>query len=278
MDRITAKVASVSLGLLLLGIGCAPKTGTSVNVTPEQSAPSQGATDTVIEVSPGTINVVDQEILNGKIEINQVIAPHGGWIVIHQNDNGDTGKILGETLVQQGTSEKVLVTLTAGAEITSELFAMLHADEGIKGTYEFPGPDAPILTKGHAVMEGFKILNAPIKKAGSDQKDEASIKVDTSVEMKSEALEKTIALTAKQWEFLPSSITVTKGTKVKLQITSTDVTHGFSLPDFNVSVALNPGEVKNVEFVADKTGTFSFACSVFCGDGHSSMKGTLIVQ
>ena len=85
-------------------------------------------------------------------------------------------------------------------------------------------------------------------------------------------------MTAKRWEFTPSSITVNKGDTVKLTITSEDVTHGFNLPEFGVNAQLQPGKTIAVEFVADKTGTFSFFCSVFCGTGHSGMRGTLIVK
>jgi heme/copper-type cytochrome/quinol oxidase subunit 2 len=88
----------------------------------------------------------------------------------------------------------------------------------------------------------------------------------------------TIEITARQWEFDPGTITVKKGEKVKLMITSQDVTHGFSLPAFNIEETLKPGETVTLEFVPDKAGSFSFKCSVFCGTGHSGMKGTLIVE
>jgi len=91
-------------------------------------------------------------------------------------------------------------------------------------------------------------------------------------------LEKIFSLTARQWEFLPSSITVKKGETIKLSIKSIDVTHGFSLSEFGVNATLKPGESTIVEFVADKVGTFSFFCSVFCGSGHGNMKGTLTVE
>lgn len=85
-------------------------------------------------------------------------------------------------------------------------------------------------------------------------------------------------MTAKKWSFEPGAITVNKGDKVRLSITSVDVAHGFSLPDFGVNASLKPNETTTVEFTADKTGTFSFFCSVFCGAGHSEMNGTLIVK
>ncbi len=89
---------------------------------------------------------------------------------------------------------------------------------------------------------------------------------------------KEFEMTVKQWEFTPSIITVNKGDTVELHITSIDVAHGFALPDFGISERLEPGEDVHVEFIADKTGTFSFWCDVLCGSGHGSMRGQLIVE
>jgi len=83
---------------------------------------------------------------------------------------------------------------------------------------------------------------------------------------------------AKQFEFDPGTITVNEGDTVLLHITSTDVAHGIGIPDFGVSAQLPVGETVDVQFVADKTGTFEFKCSVFCGSGHKEMTGTLVVQ
>lgn len=89
---------------------------------------------------------------------------------------------------------------------------------------------------------------------------------------------KSFTLTAKQWSWEPSTITVKKGDTVKLTITSIDVPHGFSLPDYGINQTVEAGQTTTVQFTADKTGTFTFACSIFCGEGHSDMKGTLIVE
>ncbi|RME30705.1 cytochrome c oxidase subunit II [Candidatus Woesearchaeota archaeon] len=90
--------------------------------------------------------------------------------------------------------------------------------------------------------------------------------------------EKEIELTARNWEFIPNTITVKEGDYVSLKITSEDVTHGFSLPAFGINEQLEPGKTVEVEFVADKKGTFPFACSVYCGRGHGSMTGKLVVE
>lgn len=89
---------------------------------------------------------------------------------------------------------------------------------------------------------------------------------------------KEFTLTAKQWSFSPSKITVNKGDKVILHIKSIDVTHGFQIDEFGVSKTLSPGKTVDVQFAASKTGTFSFFCNVFCGSGHGGMNGKLIVK
>ena len=87
-----------------------------------------------------------------------------------------------------------------------------------------------------------------------------------------------INMTAKKFDFDPHTIIVNKGEKVILNITSIDVNHGISIPDFNVSADLPANETVKVEFTADKIGEFEFKCSVFCGSGHRSMSGKIIIE
>ena len=89
--------------------------------------------------------------------------------------------------------------------------------------------------------------------------------------------ETVVKLAAKKFEFSPAEIRVRKGEPVVLEITSEDVKHGFTLPDFGVRVDVKPGTVNRVSFTPDKAGRFTFACDVFCGAGHEEMSGTVIV-
>ena len=90
-------------------------------------------------------------------------------------------------------------------------------------------------------------------------------------------VEKVIHITAKKFEFTPGEIIVKKGEPVAIEIKSEDVKHGFSLPDFNIRMEINPGQTSVVRFTPDKAGQFTFACNIFCGSGHEDMSGTLIV-
>ena len=89
---------------------------------------------------------------------------------------------------------------------------------------------------------------------------------------------KEFKMTAKQFAFEPSTIEVNKGDKVRLIVTSTDVSHGIAIKEYGINQRLDVGKPATIEFVADKQGTFTAFCSVFCGAGHSDMKGKLIVK
>ena len=52
---------------------------------------------------------------------------------------------------------------------------------------------------------------------------------------------------------------------------------GFSVPDFNVRADIVPGQVARVRLTPDKAGTFTFLCDIFCGSGHETMSGTMVV-
>jgi len=67
---------------------------------------------------------------------------------------------------------------------------------------------------------------------------------------------------------------------VVIKLRSADVMHGFALKGYGIYIAkgIAPGSTSYVKFKADKPGTFVFACTVFCGDIHHAMQGTLVVE
>ena len=88
---------------------------------------------------------------------------------------------------------------------------------------------------------------------------------------------KTFSISAKRFNFTPGEITVNRGDKVVIKLASTDAEHGIKIDQFGINKAVKAGETAEIQFVADKSGTFEFRCPVPCGEGHSEMKGKLIV-
>ena len=86
-----------------------------------------------------------------------------------------------------------------------------------------------------------------------------------------------IRVTARKYEFEPSTITVKKGALVRLEVTAVDTTHGIEIKDFGVKRELKKGRTEVIEFTPDRAGSFPMKCSKFCGLGHGKMKGTFVV-
>ena len=89
--------------------------------------------------------------------------------------------------------------------------------------------------------------------------------------------ERVIKVTARKFVFTPNEIKLRKGEPVIFEFTTEDVFMGFNAPDFNVRMDIVPGKTTRLRLTPDKAGTFVFLCDVFCGDGHESMSGKILV-
>jgi cytochrome c oxidase subunit 2 len=89
--------------------------------------------------------------------------------------------------------------------------------------------------------------------------------------------EREIHITAKKFDFTPSTITLKKGEPVVLVLSSQDRKHGFNLRTFGIRADVNPGATTTIRFTPNKAGKFTFSCDIFCGEGHEDMTGTIVV-
>ncbi|HEB36235.1 MAG TPA: 4Fe-4S binding protein, partial [Candidatus Aminicenantes bacterium] len=90
--------------------------------------------------------------------------------------------------------------------------------------------------------------------------------------------ERFFEIKAKKFSYTPNIIKVNKGDLVRIRLISEDVHHGFFLDGYNIQTSAYPGQEGSLKFVADKTGRFSFRCSVTCGEFHPYMIGLLKVE
>jgi len=89
---------------------------------------------------------------------------------------------------------------------------------------------------------------------------------------------KEFKVSGKNYSFTPSTMTVSKGDTVRITFTNTAGTHDLRIDEFNVATKMiGTGKSDTVEFVADKTGTFEYYCSV--GEHRAlGMKGKITVK
>ncbi|MCL4829930.1 MAG: fasciclin domain-containing protein, partial [Caldilinea sp.] len=103
------------------------------------------------------IFIVDQPIRDNVVTITRVTSNGPGWAVIHADNNGAPGPVIGYTAVPGGISANISVAVDPEG-VTTVLHAMLHVDAGEPDVYEFPdGPDAPVTVRDRVVMKPFTV-------------------------------------------------------------------------------------------------------------------------
>src|SRR5262245_11596262 len=102
------------------------------------------------------VTVEDQEIVDNQVTIAKVVSEGPGWLVIHVQEDGNIGAVIGQSPVVAGENANVVIEIDP-MMATETLYAMLHTDAGVVGTYEFPGPDTPVTVNGEAVTPPFQV-------------------------------------------------------------------------------------------------------------------------
>lgn len=149
----------------------AEETTTEETATDETATTEEATTEEADEIVPAVI-VGDQTLDGQVVTVAAVTAAQAGWMVIHADDSGAPGTVLGQTRVSIGESTDVLVGLEEAVEGEVTLWAMLHVDEGEAGIYEFPGPDGPVLLDDAIVMASFTATATAVEE--EETLDEAS--------------------------------------------------------------------------------------------------------
>ncbi len=83
---------------------------------------------------------------------------------------------------------------------------------------------------------------------------------------------------AQIFSFTPRTLTVPVGSRVTFYVTSSDVEHGFSVPETGVNSMVTPGWVSTVAHTFNKAGTYLLVCNEYCGGGHQLMAGKIEVK
>jgi len=67
------------------------------------------------------------------------------------------------------------------------------------------------------------------------------------------------------------------GKPIKVLMRSVDVLHDFYVPEFRAKMDMIPGMVTYFWFTPTRTGTFDILCAELCGQGHSYMRGKVVI-
>lgn len=105
-----------------------------------------------------------------------------------------------------------------------------------------------------------------------------NVNITTSTTVTTTTATKEFTVTGNNFAFVPTSLTVNKGDKVKIIFKNSIGTHDLQVEGYNVKTpVLAAGQTATIEFIADKAGSFEYFCSI--GNHRAmGMKGSLTVK
>lgn len=132
----------------------APLLGLSMALAAFAPAPASSTTRL------NALDITNQSIGgNANVRVAEVFSENPSWIVIHADQGHGAGPIIGWTRIPAGENLNVHIKLNLPPTLeASGLYAVLHADRGTRGRFEYPGPDAPTMDpQGRMVIDRFQL-------------------------------------------------------------------------------------------------------------------------
>jgi plastocyanin len=149
----------------------------------------------------------------------------------------------------------------------------IEGKKGIKPIYIFGGLIVVGLIAALVVIGG--------KKSSSPQAEPLNVQANPQTESATQAPSgpvKEFTVDGSSYKFDPETITVNQGDTVKITFRDSGGPHDLVIDGYNVRTKIvTPGKEDSVTFVADKSGSFKYYCSV-ANHEALGMTGTLIVQ
>jgi cytochrome c oxidase subunit 2 len=85
-----------------------------------------------------------------------------------------------------------------------------------------------------------------------------------------------IYMVGMMWRWMPV-LRLRAGVHYTLHLSSIDVNHGFNLYPLNINFQIVPGYDYGLRVVPNQTGDYRVICNEFCGIGHHTMVGRIVV-
>jgi cytochrome c oxidase subunit 2 len=117
-----------------------------------------------------------------------------------------------------------------------------------------PKPDLTLKVTGHTWSWSYEYPDSGGLSVDANVVDDQSLKAG-----------QLRLLTTDNWPRVPV------GAVVRVQITSTDVIHSWSIPSFGIKTDAVPGRLNETWFKVERPGTYYGECSQLCGNGHGYM-------
>lgn len=87
-----------------------------------------------------------------------------------------------------------------------------------------------------------------------------------------------VVIEASNWEYTPSEIRIPVGSEVTFRGHSEQDYHGMALIGTPVMLSFPQNELSEATHTFTERGEYLFVCSEYCGGGHATMRGVVIVE
>ncbi len=202
------------------------------------------------------VGLVDLVMLEDKaclqcynVSINKQILARFGIFPITE-ETYDINSTKGKELISKYNIEKVPIILLSPEAKVYNSFAQVWKQVGDvedDGWFVMRNPELLGVVKNLTTGELIDLRSQPQQTQQQPQQ-----------ESKQEVRE--IKIDLSNYKFEPSSITVKKGEKIKLILTSKDIYHTFTVDELGINIEVFPGQTVTKEIVPNKSGTFKLYC------------------
>lgn len=110
---------------------------------------------------------------SNRVTVESAVSDGPGWAVIHADDNGAPGEIVGQAALQDGENDQIEVELDRDAENGESFHAMLHVDAGEEGTFE-PDQDEAVLDDNDEPITDEFVVDLPSVETQTELVDDLS--------------------------------------------------------------------------------------------------------
>ena len=138
---------------------------------------TEDQTSAFADLEPSVL-VYAQEVIKGQVTVAEAAVPVEGWVVIHADDAGSFGPIIGQAHLEPGLTTDLAVDIDVDAA-TETLYAMLHTDGGVFDVFEFPGTDMPVLRDGAPISSAFTVTIGEMSTSDEEADAEEAVPVTT---------------------------------------------------------------------------------------------------
>jgi hypothetical protein len=132
----------------------------TVNSTNSLERDTADSADTVngMRVEENAV-VVTEQVPARTVKVAQVYLAAPGYVVIHEDNDGEAGAILGSSsLLQAGENSNVVVTLSRSTEDGEKLWSMLHSEVNGNATFD-SSVDVPVESNLGGPISGWFEIN-----------------------------------------------------------------------------------------------------------------------